>query len=341
MVSRRQFLQNSAWLALAALAACAGEEASPEPAPGPASPSPRPTSFPPSPLPLPNAPGVSPSLTPTAPPTAGQAYLAVARGDDPARITRAAVDALGGMSRFVKRGDDVIVKPNMCAASFPPEYAVTTNPVVMGALVQLCLEAGAKRVRVMDSPFSGTTRQAYKISGIQDAVERAGGQMEVMNSIKYAAYTLPPEARDLKTWKVYQDILDADVLIDVPIAKHHNLAGVTLGIKNLMGVVQDRNGLHRNLHQRLADLATLIRPTLTLVDGVRVLQENGPTGGSLDYVRQANTVIASHDLVAADAWAAREFFGLSPADVGYIHLAQEMNLGRVDFDALNVQEVQL
>jgi uncharacterized protein (DUF362 family) len=205
----------------------------------------------------------------------------------------------------------------------------------------MCFEAGAKRVRVMDFPFGGTAKQAYRISGIQEAVERAGGQVEVMNSIKYAEFTFPAQARDLKTWKVYQDILKADVLINVPIAKVHSSARLTLGLKNLMGMVQNRSALHANLHQRIADLGTLIKPTLTLVDGVRVLMENGPTGGSLDYVRSANTVIASHDIVSADAYAAREFFGLAPDDVGYIRLAQEMNLGRTDFENLLVRQEQL
>lgn len=360
MVSRRQFLRDSLWLSLAALSACGGADAAPQPRPiEPPSPLKTPgtsASLTPSPAPLitraslaasPAAPltgttaPTAPTGLPPAPPTPGLAYLAVARGDDPARITRAAVDALGGMRRFVKPGTDVIIKPNICTASYPPEYAATTNPIVVSTLVQMCLEAGAGRVRAMDFPFAGVARQAYVTSGIQAEVERAGGQMELMGSYKYAEYPFPSTARDLKTWSVYQDILKADVLINVPIAKHHSLARVTLGMKNLMGVVQDRNGLHRNLNQRLADLATLIRPALNVVDAVRVLQENGPTGGSLDYVRQANTVIASADLVAADAYAASEFFGLSPDEVGYIRIGQEMNLGRLDFDNLQIEQIQL
>lgn len=348
MVSRRQFLQNSCWLALAALAACGSTRAASELPPDslPTGTPPRPTSLATNiaPTAAPAAaipPTLAPTATRAAPPSLTQAYLAVARGDDPAKITRAAVDALGGIARFVRAGDDVIIKPNICVAYSAPEFAATTNPLVVGALAQMCIEAGAARVRVMDSPFGGTAKQAYKVSGIQDAVERAGGQMEVMNSIKYAAHSFPPQARDLKTWQVYQDVLNADVLINVPIAKDHGLARVTLGMKNLLGVIRNPNAIHRNLDQRIADLATLIKPTLTLVDGVRVLKENGPTGGSLDYVQQANTVIASHDLVAADAYAARAFFDFTPDDVGYIHLGQAMQLGRYDFDNLRVKEIQL
>ncbi len=335
MHSRRKFLQHSAWLALASLAACSGATASPIAPPAPVS------TVPPLPTSTDAAATSAPIATRTAPPSVTQPYLAVARGSDPAQITRAAVDALGGMTRFVKQGDDVIIKPNICVAYSAPEYAATTNPFVVGALVEMCMDAGARRVRVMDFPFGGTGKEAYQVSGIQAQVERAGGQVEVMNSIKYVAYKFPATARDLKKWQVYQDILNANVLINVPIAKDHSMARITLGMKNLMGVIQNRNGIHANLHQRIADLATLIKPTLNVVDGVRVLMENGPTGGSLDYVKQANTVIASHDIVAADAYAARALFGFAPDDIGYIRIGQEMQLGRYDFDNLSVKEVQL
>lgn len=332
-------------LALAALTACSGTNAAPEQptvvSPTALPPTSLPPTAPPTSLAQAASPTVAPIATRTAPPTASQAYLAVARGDDPAKITRAAIDALGGMTRFVKKGDDVIIKPNICIASSAPEYAATTNPFVVGALAQMCFEAGAARVRVMDFPFGGTAREAYKVSGIQEAVEKAGGQVEIMNAIKYVEYTFPADARDLKKWKVYDDILKANVLINVPIAKDHSMARVTMGMKNLFGTVQDRNGLHRNLHQRIADLSTLIKPTLNLVDGVRVLKENGPTGGSLDYVQQMNTVIASHDIVAADTYGARAFFNLTPNDLAYLRLGQEMNLGRTDLNNLNVQEIRL
>jgi uncharacterized protein (DUF362 family) len=251
------------------------------------------------------------------------------------------VDALGGIGRFVHGGDDVIVKPNICNASYGPEYASTTNPTVVATLVSLCLEAGAARVRVMDLPFSGTAVEAYKISGIREAVERAGGQMEVMSMAKYVEMKFPGTARDLKTWKVYPDILKANVFINVPIAKTHDAASLTLGMKNLMGVVLNRASLHLSLHQRIADLSTLIKPTLNVIDGVRVLAKNGPTGGSLDYVVQANTVIASHDIVAADAYAAQLFFNKKPEQIGYIRLGAEMGLGRTDLDGLDVRQVSL
>jgi uncharacterized protein (DUF362 family) len=215
-------------------------------------------------------------------PTGDQAYLAVARGGDPAAITKAALVALGGMKRFVKSGDDVIIKPNICVNYRTPEYAATTNPTVVATLVSLCLEAGAQQVRVMDTPFPGIPADiAYQVSEIGQAVEAAGGAMEVMSPVKFVT-TLIPDGKDLTEWEVYQDVLDTDVLINVPIAKTHNLARLSLGIKNLLGVITKPNQIHSNLGQRAADLASLVRPTLTVVDAVRIMTAGGPTGGSLN-----------------------------------------------------------
>ena len=272
-------------------------------------------------------------------PEGQQAYLAVARGDDAFTITQAAVQALGGMERFVHSGDDVIIKPNICTDYHPPEYAATTNPAVVGALVSMCLAAGASRVRVMDTPFGGTPASAYVMSGIQDAVIAAGGEMEIMSPLKFVEAAIP-EGRDIQSWEVYQDILDADVFINVPIAKHHSLARLTLGGKNLLGVVTAPNLLHRNLGQRIADLVSLVRPSLTVVDAVRILTANGPTGGSLDDVQQTNTVIASHDIVAADAYAAT-LFGLTGADIGYVQAMADMGLGTMELDSIQIEEVNV
>lgn len=278
--------------------------------------------------------------TRTVTPTPEQAYMVVAHGPDPAAITRAAIDALGGIGRFVKSGDDVILKPNICNAYYGQDYASTTNPDVLGALVSMCLAAGAAKVRVMDLPFAGTAAEAYKISGIRAAVERAGGQMEVMSMAKYADYKFP-SARDIKSWKVYPDILKANVLINVPIAKTHDAATLTLAMKNLMGIVLNRASLHLSLHQRIADLSTLIKPTLNIVDGVRVLMKNGPTGGSLDYVARKDTIIASTDIVAVDAYATQAFFNKKPEQIGYVRIGAEMGLGRMDLANLKIEEINV
>jgi len=270
--------------------------------------------------------------------TAGEhPHLTVARGNDTAEITRRAIAALGGIERFVRSGDDVIIKPNICVDYHPPEYAATTNPTVVATLVSLCLDAGAKRVRVMDTPFGGTPESAYAVSGIQDAVVSAGGQMEVMSPVKFRRFDIP-EGKDITAWEIYQDIIDADVLINVPIAKDHSLARLSLGAKNLLGVITQPNQIHRNLAQRVADLASLIRPTLTVVDAVRILVDHGPTGGSLNDVKLTNTIIASPDLVAADAYAA-SLFDIAGEDVAYIKASAAMGLGTLDIDSIKIEEI--
>ncbi len=272
-------------------------------------------------------------------PTGDQAYLAVARGSDPAAITKAAIAALGGIERFVQSGDDVIIKPNICVDYHPPEYAATTNPTVVATLVSLCRGAGARRVRVMDTPFGGTPESAYAVSGIEEAVRTAGGEMEVMSPVKFVKTPIP-EGRDITEWEVYQDVLEANVLINVPIAKHHSLAGLTLGGKNLLGVILNPSRMHFNLGQRVADLVSLVRPTLTVVDAVRILTAHGPTGGSLNDVQQTDTVIASHDIVAADAYATT-LFGLTGASIAYVKAAAEMGLGTMELDGVKVEEINV
>jgi uncharacterized protein (DUF362 family) len=263
----------------------------------------------------------------------------VVRGSDPAAITETAIKALGGIERFVATGNDVIIKPNICVNHNTFEYASTTNPTVVATLVRLCLGAGAKRVRIMDTPYTGDPETAYRASGILDAVVEAGGKMEVMSRVKYAQFDIP-DGRDIKQWSVYRDVVEADVLINVPIAKHHGSSRLTLGCKNLMGVIQDPNQFHRNLHQRIADLNSLIRPTLTLVDAVRILTAHGPGGGNLDDVKKMDMVIASHDTITADAYATT-LFGLKPDDIAYIKLGAEMGLGERDWGKVRLEEINV
>lgn len=340
-IDRREFLRRMMILGFSASAAAtllAQCGASPPPTAGPtAAPTARPQATPTA-GPTPAAPATVPPPAPT-PAAGGDAYLAAARGENPAALVQAAIRAIGGIERFVRPGADVIVKPNICVAYHGPEYAATTNPEVVGALVALCLGAGARRVRVMDNPFGGTPEAAYARSGIADAVKAAGGQMEVMSEMKYADVPIP-QGKDLKRIRIYRDALDADVFINVPIAKDHGLARLTLGMKNLLGVIWDRPAMHRNMGQRIAELTSLVRPTLTVVDAVRILVANGPTGGSLADVKQTNTVIASADIVAADAWAT-SLFGLTPTDVSYIPAAAKMGLGTMDLAGVRVEEISI
>lgn len=287
-----------------------------------------------------DAPVANSTSAPTLPPTetAGGPYLAVARGKDPEALTRRAVAALGGMERFVPQGSTVVVKPNICVGYHTYEYAATTNPWVVGAIVKMCLEAGAASVKVMDNPFGGPAPEAYAKSGIEEQVKAAGGEMVIMAGFKYVETEIA-QARKLKKTKIYEDVLNADVLIDVPIIKHHSAAILTLGMKNLMGVIENRDTLHyKGLGACIAELTSRIPPTLTVIDAVRMLMANGPSGGNLDDVKQTDTVIASADVVAADSYAAR-LYGHKPANIQYIKQGVDLGLGRSDLENLKIEEL--
>jgi uncharacterized protein (DUF362 family) len=294
-----------------------------------------------SPLPTPTNSLPKPSSAPISPTDtiAPLPDLVVTRNGEPEALVRRALAALGGMEKVVSAGANVIIKPNICVAYHTYEYAATTNPWVVAALVKMCYEAGAASVKVMDYPFGGTQQKAYEISGIKEQVEASGGEMVNMLSYRYVTTEIP-NAVKLKKTEVYEDILNADVLINVPIAKVHSSSTLTLGMKNLMGVIQNRSALHLNLGQCIADLNLLIKPQLTVVDAVRILTANGPTGGNLNDVIKLDTVIASRDVVAADSYAA-SLFGLKPEDLDYILIGTGMGIGRSDLQNLNIQVIQL
>ena len=345
-ITRREFLKAvTVSLGTAALASCKPQILSPADVSSPTDIPPSETHLPPSTIsptivePSQTSASTSPEPTTTAQPDKNQPYLVVARNGEPEEMVRRAINALGGMERFVKPGAKVVIKPNICVAYHSFEYAATTNPWVVSALVKLCLDAGADKVSVFDFPFGGTPEQAYQVSGIAEVVTAAGGEMIVMPRFKFIS-TKIANGQDLKKAAIFEDALKADVLIDVPIAKHHSLARLTLGMKNLMGLIQDRQAIHLNVGQRLADLTSQIRPTLTVVDAVRILMDHGPTGGSLDDVKQMNTIIASQDIVAADSYAAT-LFGLQPEDISYIRAGAQMGLGISDLKGLNIEEINV
>jgi uncharacterized protein (DUF362 family) len=272
----------------------------------------------------------------SASPAAGATILAVATGASPSANVEKAVAALGGMREFVRRGDVVVVKPNICTAR-PPEYATTTDPAVVATLVNMALDAGAKKVLVMDNPISSDPTSAYSVSGISDAVGKAGGTMEVMGDAGYRTYRIPGHL--LRRHPLYAAIVDADVLISAPIAKQHGSAGLTLAGKNLMGATNDRGRMHSmGLSQCIAELAAALRPDLAVVDATRILVRNGPTGGSLDDVVVKDTVIACRDWVAADS-RATELFGETPAIAPYIKAGADMGLGTMDLSKVTVKNV--
>ena len=273
------------------------------------------------------------------------AGLGVARGgDDPARLARAAVDAIGGMGRFVKRGDVVIVKPNI-GWNRTPEQAANTNPFVVEAVVEMCAEAGAGKIKVFDSPCN-PARRTYRMSGIEDAAKRAGADVYFMDERRFKDVSIPGGV-SLKSWNMYTEAFETDVLINVPILKHHSMARVTIGMKNLMGLLGgNRSAIHPGFDQNLADVNTVLRPHLTVIDAFRVLKAHGPNSGTPEDVAVTRQVIAGVDPVAADSYAARLFGevtgrALAGEDIGYIRIGHEMGLGEIDLDKIAIEEIDL
>jgi uncharacterized protein (DUF362 family) len=261
--------------------------------------------------------------------------LGVLRGDDPAANTAAAIALIGGIERFVSRGDNVVIKPNILTAR-EPEYAATTNPAVVAEIVRLCWEAGAATVTVFDRP-TAPTRQAYEVSGIAAAVNEADGRMKVLSDRDFELIEIP-DGRSLTAWPLVTDIFDADVLINVPCAKTHGLAGLTLSMKNLMGIMGGSRGrIHQGFDQKIVDLNSLVRPQLTILDATRLLVRNGPSGGSLSDVRPGRTIVAGTNQVSIDAYGAT-LFGRTPESLSYVALAAEQGLGTVDLGALTIEE---
>lgn len=262
--------------------------------------------------------------------------LAVAHGTSAGTNTKKAIAAIGGMRKFVSPGDVVVIKPNI-GHPRAPKYAVTTSPSVVATLVSLARQAGAKKVIVMDNPVSSDPAHCYSASKISAAVKAAGGSMKVMGSSGYKRYAIPGHL--LKTHPLYAAIVNADVLINVPIAKQHGSTGLTLAGKNMMGCTSNRQKMHTlGLSQSIAEINAKLRPELTVIDAMRILVHNGPSGGSLSDVRTKNTVIACKDWVAADTYATR-LFGKKPGAVPYIKAAANMGLGTMNLSSVTIRKV--
>lgn len=263
--------------------------------------------------------------------------LAVAHGVSPSKITRAAIDAMGGMKKFVSKGDIVVVKPNI-AWDRTPEQAGNTNPEVVGVVVQMCYEAGAKKVKVFDRPVNDP-RRCYVQSGIADAAKAAGADVSYIDERKFKEMNIRGEA--LKSWPLYTEVFEADKVINIPIAKHHGLAKLTMSMKNWMGVMGgSRRTIHQRLDESLVDLSMAIKPTLTILDAVRILTANGPQGGNLSDVKKMDTVIVGVDQVAVDSFGAT-LFGMKGSDLEYVKIGDRAGLGRMDISKLNVKRINV
>lgn len=265
---------------------------------------------------------------PTPDPTPLEDKVAVVRGNSISKMVKKSVDAIGGMKTVVKPGDVVVVKPNIGWIS-RPELGACTHPEVVAALVALCVDAGAKQVKVFDRPCH-EARRTYATSGIKEAAEAAGAKVIFMADDDYVPLDIP-RGKSLTSWPVYRDFRDADVRINVPVAKVHGSTGLTLGIKNLMGVAGGNRGRwHSGLHQKLADWLSALPCDLTVIDALRPMMRSGPTGGSPEDLKRADTIVVAKDIVAADAWATKEIFGQDFDRVRHIRIADEMGLGRLD-----------
>ncbi len=249
-------------------------------------------------------------------------------------LTEAAIASIGGMERFVSDGDTVWVKPNI-GWNRRPELAANTNPDVVGTLVRLCRAAGAKTVKVGDHPCQ-PARQAYRNSGITSAVEEAGGKMVYLDKKRFQDMELGGEYLD--KWPVYREAIDADLVINVPVLKHHGLTKCSIAMKNYMGLIAgNRSAWHQNMDACLADITRFMKPRLTVLDAVRVLTDHGPQGGDPEDVDLQGVVAAGTDIVALDAFGA-SLMGHDPGEISYIAAAAEKGLGTLDFASLDPVE---
>ncbi len=264
----------------------------------------------------------------------GTPDLAWITGDSPALLTKEAIATLGGMKSFVSKGDIVMVKPNI-GWDRTPKMAACTNPEIVKTIVELCLDAGAKQVKVIDNPCN-PARRTYVRSGIAEAAKKAGAKVSFPNPHRLKKVALKGEW--LKEWEVYTDFIEADKIINVPIAKTHSLSRLTMGMKNWLGAVGgNRNQLHQKLDQVMIDLSAFFKPCLTVLDGYRILIRNGPQGGRLSDVKLHKTVVAGVDYVAVDT-AGATFFEMSPQDLPYLQIAHQKGLGEINLEKLVIEK---
>lgn len=273
-------------------------------------------------------------------PSAGTPDLVAIRNGEPEALFDHGIKALGGMGRFVKKGQKVVVKPNI-GWNVPPERAANTNPRLVRRIVEHCLQAGAKEVYVFDHTCDAW-RDSYRASGIERAVKDAGGKLAPGNSESYFQTVAIPGGHRLRRTQEHELVLEADVFINVPVLKSHGGARLSVAMKNLMGVVWDRGEWHSNdLHQCIADFATYRKPDLNVVDAWNVMLRHGPRGVSTADVVNMRSQLLSTDLVTADAAAARLFGLKQPEEVGYIRIAGEMGAGRMDLENLAIRRIVL
>jgi len=266
----------------------------------------------------------------------GAPRMVIARGSRPAMNVRAAIEHMGTMSRFISPDDVVVIKPNIGWAR-TPEQAANTHPEVVAEVVRACRDARPKRVIVCDCPVQNSQR-AFELSGIQQAAVEAGAEVIFPESGRFVPIKISDR---LGTWDILEPFVFATKLINVPVAKHHSLTGVVAGMKNWIGITNRKRFMfHGDIQRSIAELAALMRPTLTVLDATLVLMARGPSGGDLNDVKALNTVAAGIDPVALDAWAYSLFNTPPDALPGSLSLAENLGLGSADFRSLEPIEIQ-
>ncbi len=264
--------------------------------------------------------------------------LAVISGD-PAAATKKALEALGGISRFVKKGQRVVLKPNMSFAR-TPEFGATTHPLVVATTAEACIQAGANKVLILDHTLH-RAELCLERTGIREACRNLSGtHVLAFQERKFFKEIKIPQGKALDRVEVIQEVLECDLLINIPVAKSHSATGVSLGLKGLMGLIWDRGSFHSrlNINQALADLATVIKPQLTILDASRALTTGGPGGPG--EVKKLNLIIAGTDPVAVDSfgvtiapWYGQNFKG---RQVEHLLIAHQRGLGKIDTDQLKI-----
>ena len=271
--------------------------------------------------------------------SAAEDYDLVVISGDPAAATKKALEAIGGISRFVKKGERVVLKPNMSFAR-TPEFAATTHPLVVVTVAQACLEAGAGQVLVLDHTLQ-RAELCLERTGIRDACKPIKGvYVNAFQDKKFFKEVRIPQGKVLERAEVLNEILDGQVLINLPVAKSHSATGVSMGLKGLMGLIWDRESFHSqfNINQAIADLATVIKPHLTLLDATRAMTSGGPGGPG--EVQKPNLIIAGVDPVAVDSygvsvvpWYGKSFKG---RQVEHLLVAHQRGLGKIDTESLRI-----
>ncbi|MDR0871013.1 MAG: DUF362 domain-containing protein [Planctomycetaceae bacterium] len=276
----------------------------------------------------------------------GPVDLVAVMDGEPAPMLRKAISELGGIERFVKKGQKIVVKPNI-AWDQPPEVAANTNPELVGELVKMILAAGAAEVVVYDSTCDKADK-SYKNSGVEKAVKDAGGKMAPADDDRYFTEVPLPKGVKLKSAMIHKSIIDCDAWFNVPVLKVHGGARMTIAMKNCMGLVSKscQQSFHKiDLQQCIADVCTYEKkPVLNIVDAYRILKANGPRGKSVADAVLVKALLASTDIVAIDTAStklAQKFTNVPLEDVGHIHAGQQLGLGTTDIEKLNVRRVKV